>query len=483
MLVSESLTDKELRYFQYAHRVIGYISLMLILIVYHFTYLQSQYQIYLPIVLGAALLFIPHIIKKVEPQNQANVLAIVDILAISLFLSAIHLSLVLSLFVIFGLFMTLIYTKIQSFILLLGFLLGTIFFYLSSILLFGNHDYFATTSAELTVLGFLCLVGYCGMLNLYQIRKMNLIEHDKKKYYQQWNESIKVSNFLSRYVPYQLWQLIRDSKLEAKVTYKRRKITVFFSDIQGFTELSENLIAEDLAFVLNEYLEHMTEIAKKYDGIVDKFMGDAILIFFDDLDASESNENLTKNAQKCLDMAIEMRQQMNILRKRWTALGYPPLHIRMGISTGNCHVGNYGATHRMAYTILGHDVNLAARLQSAAEVDEILLSESTYKLVQNYYLCAPKKPLRLKGVAGLVRTWQVVEKYKADKIEYQRWFDYEYKGFHLLLNLEEVQRFEYAELIEVLEKMIQRIQIQQQYTNSQGVVKLNLQDQIICDEN
>lgn len=128
MLVSESLTDKELRYFQYAHRVIGYISLMLILIVYHFTYLQSQYQIYLPIVLGAALLFIPHIIKKVEPQNQANVLAIVDILAISLFLSAIHLSLVLSLFVIFGLFMTLIYTKIQSFILLLGFLLGTIFF-------------------------------------------------------------------------------------------------------------------------------------------------------------------------------------------------------------------------------------------------------------------------------------------------------------------------------------------------------------------
>ncbi len=151
---------------------------------------------------------------------------------------------------------------------------------------------------------------------------------------------------------------------EAKIEYKRKKLTIFFSDIQGFTELSETLIPDDLAFLLNDYLSHMTEIAKQYEATVDKFMGDAILIFFGD----PNSQGVEQDAKTCVDMAIAMRQQMKLLRERWVKMGYPPLHIRMGISTGYCHVGNYGAAHRMAYTIVGRDANLAARLQSAAEV-------------------------------------------------------------------------------------------------------------------
>jgi len=148
------------------------------------------------------------------------------------------------------------------------------------------------------------------------------------------------------------------------------------------------------------------------------------------------------------------------------------------VSTGYCHVGNYGAVHRMAYTIVGRDANLAARLQSAAEIDEILISDETFKLIKNNYLCAPKEPIELKGIQGLVRTWQVMERYSETKNENQQWFDYEYKGFHLVLNLEEVQNFEYSELVNVLEKMIERIKVQQELTNSQGVAKLKAEDEI-----
>ena len=97
-------------------------------------------------------------------------------------------------------------------------------------------------------------------------------------------------------------------------------------------------------------------------------------------------------------------------------------------------------------------------------------------------MCAPKAPIKLKGIQGPVNTWQVMEKYTSRKSDYQRWFDYEYKGFHLLLNLDEVQNYEYPELINVLEKMIKRIQKQQKMTNSQGIVKLNLEDEIIEDQ-
>lgn len=470
---------KEPRQFEYFHRLMGYLILSLLITVYYYTSPDTHYQLYVPIFLVLVLIITPRLsnwlLYRYNTKIKRAILFVMDMAVIAVILSAIHLNLVLTFLTIFVILYTTISNKISFLVLSLAGLIGIAIFYLCNIFIFGFGEYFEQTTGELTVLSFVCLLTYFGVGSLYQRSQIQYISNRKSYYYEQMNRYMEFANQLSRYAPVQLWQSIMKGESEAKIEYKRKKMTIFFSDIQGFTELSETLIPDDLAFLLNDYLSHMTEIAKQYEATVDKFMGDAILIFFGD----PISQGVEQDAKTCLDMAIDMRQQMKLLRERWIKMGYPALHIRMGISTGYCHVGNYGAAHRMAYTIVGRDANLAARLQSAAAVDEILISDDTYSLIKNDYLCAPKSPIRLKGIQHLVNTWQVMEKYTSRKSDYQRWFDYEYKGFHLLLNLDEVQNYEYPELIGVLEKMIVRIQKQQNMTNSQGIVKLNLADEVI----
>ena len=474
---------KEPRQFEYFHRLMGYMMLSLLVTVYHYTASDTQYQIYIPFFLLFIFLITPRLSTWLQYRYNSNikrsVLFITDVVVISVILSAIHLNLVLTFISLFVILYTAITNKISFLAVSLASLIGIANFYLCNILIFGFGEYFEQTTGELTVLGFICLITFFGVGSFYQSSQIQHISNRRTYYYDQMNRYMEFANQLSRYAPVQLWQSIMKGESEAKIEYKRKKMTIFFSDIQGFTELSETLIPDDLAFLLNDYLSHMTEIAKQYEATVDKFMGDAILIFFGD----PNSEGVEQDAKNCMEMAIAMRQQMKLLRERWIKMGYPALHIRMGISTGYCHVGNYGAAHRMAYTIVGRDANLAARLQSAAAVDEILISDETYNLIKNDYLCAPKKPITLKGIHGPVKTWQVMEKYTSRKLDYQRWFDYEYKGFHLLLNLDEVQNYEYPELIQVLEKMIKRIQKQQKLTNSEGIVRLNLEDVIEDEKN
>ncbi|AXQ22291.1 adenylate/guanylate cyclase domain-containing protein [Acinetobacter wuhouensis] len=474
----ERMLDKEPKQFEILQRIMGYLIIALIVIVYYFTSPVATYQIYVPFFIGFIFLISPKLSHWLEYKYGAklrkNVYFLIDVIVVSIALAAVHLSLVVTFIMLFAILYTALNNKISFMMGSLAVLIAFVVFYTNIIFIFGFEDYFQQTSPELTVLSFVSIILFINIGNYYQSRRIKSVEKQKNTYFNEMNRYIELSNQLSRYAPLQLWQAIMRGETEAKIEYKRKKITVFFSDIQGFTELSETLIPDDLAFVLNDYLSHMTEIAKQYGATVDKFMGDAILIFFGDPDS----QGVEQDAKNCIDMAIAMRQQMKFLRERWIKMGYAPLHIRMGISTGYCHVGNYGAVHRMAYTIVGRDANLAARLQSAAEIDEILVSDETYKLVKNDYLCAPKSPIELKGIQGKVRTWQVMEKYSASKNENQQWFDYEYKGFHLVLNLEEVQNFEYSELVEVLEKMVARIKVQQKLTNAHGVARLNAEDEV-----
>lgn len=466
------------QHFSYFHRAIGYGMLSIILMVYHATMAETRYQIYLPIFLMVTVFLLPRLSTwlhyRFDQQLKRNLLFIIDVIIISICMSAVQLNLVLT----FGMMLTLLYTALYSRITILTAILSAnvsiAVFYLCNIYIFGFGEYFEPTSNELIIISFVFLMLYIGIGTIYQRKRLAKAYHKRNHYYTQMGRYMEFANQLSRYAPLQLWQSIMKGETEAKIEYKRKEMTIFFSDIQGFTELSENLIPDDLAFLLNDYLSHMTEIAKQYEGTVDKFMGDAILIFFGD----PITQGVEEDARTCVEMAIAMRQQMKLLRERWVKMGYPPLHIRMGISTGYCHVGNYGASHRMAYTIVGRDANLAARLQSAAEVDEILLSDATYQLIRKDFLCVPKTPIFLKGIQAPVQTWQVVEKHVASQEEYQRWFDYEYKGFHLLLNLDEVQNYEYPQLVEVLEKMLKRIKTQQDLTNANGIVKLRLEDQV-----
>lgn len=472
------MLDKEPKQFEIFQRFMGYLIIALIVIVYYFTSPVATNQIYVPFFIGLIFLISPKLSHWLEykygTKVRKNVYFLIDVVVVSTALAAVNLSLVVTFIMLFAIIYTALNNKITFMMGSLAILIAFIVFYTNIIFIFGFEEYFQQTSPELTVLAFVSIILFINIGNYYQSRRIKVIEKQKNTYFNEMNRYIELSNQLSRYAPLQLWQAIMRGETEAKIGYKRKKITVFFSDIQGFTELSETLIPDDLAFVLNDYLSHMTEIAKQYGATIDKFMGDAILIFFGDPDS----QGVEQDAKNCIDMAIAMRQQMKFLRERWIKMGYAPLHIRMGISTGYCHVGNYGAVHRMAYTIVGRDANLAARLQNAAEIDEILVSDETYKLVKNDYLCAPKAPIELKGIQGEVRTWQVMEKYSASASENQQWFDYEYKGFHLVLNLEEVQNFEYSELVDVLEKMVSRIKVQQKLTNAEGVAKLNMEDEV-----
>ncbi len=474
------MLDKQPKQFEIFQRLMGYSILAMLLVIYSFTTPNAYNQLYVPIFIFFILLISPRLSRWLEYQYGAlvrrNVYFLIDIIVISTVLAAVYLSLVITFILLFVIIYIAVNYKISMMISSLAILISIIVFYLNIIFIFGFDDYFQQTSIELTIFSFIGLIIFINIANYYQNRRIKRINTQRQNYFNEMNRYIQLSNQLSRYAPLQLWQSIMRGETEAKLEYKRKKITVFFSDIQGFTELSETLIPDDLAFVLNDYLSHMTEIAKQYGATIDKFMGDAILIFFGDPDS----QGVEQDAKNCLDMALAMRQQMKFLRARWEKMGYAPLHIRMGISTGYCHVGNYGAMHRMAYTIVGRDANLAARLQSAAEIDEILISDETYKLVKSSYLCAPKEPMELKGIQDAVKTWQVMEKYSNIHNENEQWFDYEYKGFHLVLNMQEVQNFEYTELVSVLEKMIERIQLQQQLTNSMGVAQLNSEDEIIA---
>ena len=129
---------------------------------------------------------------------------------------------------------------------------------------------------------------------------------------------------------------------------------------------------ERLALVINSYLSEMSSIALECGGTIDKFIGDAILVFFGD----PETDGDTEDALKCLEMALRMRLRIKELQKYWQKLGVSSgLEVRMGIATGYCTVGNFGSQMRLDYTVLGSPVNLAARLQSLAEPDSILIDE------------------------------------------------------------------------------------------------------------
>ena len=186
---------------------------------------------------------------------------------------------------------------------------------------------------------------------------------------------------------------------------RRRRITVFFSDIVGFTDMTDTVEPEVLSTVLNRYLEAMVEIATRWGATIDKFIGDAVMVFFGDDDETEPAEG----AYRAVRMALEMQTDVGRLLDTMSMGGDRRLLTRMGINTGVCTVGNFGSvTHRMSYTAIGGAVNIASRLEGAAPHGGILISSSTYTLIRDRVRAEPRGELKLKGVAHPVETWEVL---------------------------------------------------------------------------
>ncbi len=163
--------------------------------------------------------------------------------------------------------------------------------------------------------------------------------------------------------------------------------------------------AEPLSQLLNSYLSEMSEIALEHGGTVDKFIGDGIMIFFGDPDSRGEKED----AVACAKMALAMRERVRVLKHDWQRqAGAIELHVRMGINTGWCTVGNFGSEDRLDYTIVGKEVNAASRLENSAQPDQIHISHDTYELIKDEIHCDPVGELKVRGLAYPIRTYEVV---------------------------------------------------------------------------
>lgn len=210
---------------------------------------------------------------------------------------------------------------------------------------------------------------------------------------------------LAKYLSPQVYDSIFTGKQQVTLESNRKKLTVFFSDIVGFTELADQLESEELTQLLNEYLTEMSRIALEHGATVDKFVGDAIMVFFGD----PETDGVDQDALACIEMAIAMRDRLGALNERWQGAGLAkPLEIRIGIHTGYCTVGNFGSEERMDYTIIGGTVNIASRLENLAEPRQILISYETYALVNYEIDCEAQGTIDVRGIAHPVATYSVV---------------------------------------------------------------------------
>jgi len=251
---------------------------------------------------------------------------------------------------------------------------------------------------------------------------------------------------LSRYLSPPVWSAINRGQEQALQT-ERKRLSIFFSDIKDFSQLSEELEAETLTELLNSYLTEMSKIVSQYGGTIDKFMGDGIMVIFGDHDS----KGLKSDALRCISMSIAMRRRMKVLQQQWFNQGIKkPLQIRMGINTGYCTVGTFGTNHHLDYTVLGTHVNLASRLESAASPGEILISYETCALVKDTVMCRDKGEISVKGFSHPVKVYQVID-LRRELGKGQSYFEQNLNGFSMHMDLSSVRNYDRERVIKSLQ--------------------------------
>jgi class 3 adenylate cyclase/HAMP domain-containing protein len=260
----------------------------------------------------------------------------------------------------------------------------------------------------------------------------------------------QLASQLAKYLSPQVYASIFSGKQSVEIASKRKKLTVFFSDIADFTGTTDSLESEELTNLLNHYLTEMSKIAHDHGATIDKYVGDAIIAFFGD----PETRGVKEDARTCVNMAIAMQRRMRELRSEWLDLGLErPFQLRIGINTGFCTVGNFGSADRMDYTIIGNEVNLAARLESLAEVGGILMAHETHALVKDTVMAEEGDTLTVKGFAKPVRTYKVAGIYD-DLVEQGKIIRKEEEGIRILVDLDKRDR---AEAIKAVEDLLTQL--------------------------
>ena len=238
------------------------------------------------------------------------------------------------------------------------------------------------------------------------LMKAVLEDAERKK-----EETERLSVNLAKYLPPQVHEAIFSGKFNTGIATKRRKLTIFFSDISNFTSTSEGLQPEDLTKYLNEYFSEMTDIALDHGATIDKYIGDAMMVFFGDPESKGEKED----ARACVKMALKMRERISDLQDKWQKQGFAdPFVIRMGMNTGYCNVGNFGSDQRLTYTIIGSEVNIAQRLEASAQPGGILMSYETYAHAQDLIEVEQLESISMKGVKREIKVFSVLNKLKKE---------------------------------------------------------------------
>ena len=222
--------------------------------------------------------------------------------------------------------------------------------------------------------------------------------HDARRQLERSNRLIR------RYMPAQLVEQIISGPYVEASRPERRKLTIVFAEIEGFTDASEELEADQLARILNEYLSAMMEIADQHGATVNHLVGDSIMMFFGAPLATNDHDH----ALRAVRMSLQMQRRMGELAQSWLSHGLEkPMRARIGINTGYASVGDFGSEGRKVYSGIGVQTNLAARIQMNCEPGRVLISHPTWALVHGQIACVPREPIQVRGVHYPVRIYEV----------------------------------------------------------------------------
>ena len=214
----------------------------------------------------------------------------------------------------------------------------------------------------------------------------------------------KIKQAMGKYLSQDIMQNVVKNIDDIKLGGKRANVTVLFADIRGFTSMSEKMTAEEVSKILNEYFTEIEPIITKYNGVINKFIGDAVMAIFGE---PIQDLNHPVNAVKC---AYEMLKKVDELRDKWLFEGKPKIEIGIGINTGDAFVGNIGSEKRLEYTVIGDTVNLASRIESYNKVyrTNFLISSSTYSYVSNIADVIKISEVTIRGKAKKMDIYEVL---------------------------------------------------------------------------
>lgn len=223
--------------------------------------------------------------------------------------------------------------------------------------------------------------------------------------YVEGKEKKRIANLFGRYVSAQVVERLIQNPSLLHLGGTKKRLTILFSDIRGFTTMSEQMDPAEVSRLLNEYFKEMTRLIFKHDGTLDKFIGDAILVFFGD------PIPYTDHALRAVKVALEMQETMKRLNQKWLGEGKPLLTVGIGVNTGTVTVGNMGSEEFVDYTVIGDEVNLACRLEENAQGGQILITQNTYDEIKGEIGTRSLGSISVKGKIRLIPVYEVLGLY------------------------------------------------------------------------